>query len=75
MEKVIPDKLSEVPWSKNRGVLDLETIHWRNICLTQQSECSARPFVDEKTLKSICHAIFESHLHYSSLVWAHNLNS
>ena len=34
-----------------------------------------RHFVHKKTLKSICHAIFESHLFYSCLVWAQNLNS
>ena len=34
-----------------------------------------RHFVDQKTLKAIYHAIFESHLHYSSLVWAQNFNS
>ena len=34
-----------------------------------------RHFVDQKTLKAICHAIFESHLYSSSLVWAQNLNS
>ena len=32
-------------------------------------------FVHKKTLKSICHAIFESHLFYSCLVWAQNINS
>ena len=34
-----------------------------------------RHFVDQKTLKAIYHAIFESHLYYSSLVWAQNFNS
>ena len=34
-----------------------------------------RYFVDQKTLKAIYHAIFESHLYSSSLVWAHNFNS
>ena len=34
-----------------------------------------RHFVDKKTLKSIYHAIFESHLLYSCLVWAQNINS
>ena len=34
-----------------------------------------RHFVDEKALKVIYHAIFESHLYYSSLVWAQNFNS
>ena len=34
-----------------------------------------RYFVDKKTLKAIYHAIFESHLYYSSLVWAQNFNS
>ena len=34
-----------------------------------------RHFVDQKTLKAIYHAIFESHLHYSSLVRAQNFNS
>ena len=34
-----------------------------------------RHFVDKKTLKSIYHAIFESHLLYSCLVWAQNFNS
>ena len=34
-----------------------------------------RYFIDRKTLKSVYHAIFESHLCYSSLVWAQNLNS
>ena len=34
-----------------------------------------RHFVHKKTLKSICHAIFESHLFYSCLVWAQNINS
>ena len=33
-----------------------------------------RHFVDQKTLKAIYHAIFESHLYYS-LVWAQNFNS
>ena len=34
-----------------------------------------RHFVDQKTLKAIYHAIFESHLYYYSLVWAQNSNS
>ena len=34
-----------------------------------------RHFVHKKTLKSIYHAIFESHLFYSCLVWAQNINS
>ena len=34
-----------------------------------------RHYVDFKTLKLIYHAIFESHLYYSSLVWAQNANS
>ena len=34
-----------------------------------------RHFVDQKTLKVIYHAIFESRLYYSSLVWAGNFNS
>ena len=34
-----------------------------------------RYFVDQKTLKAILYAIFESHLNYSSLVWAQNFNS
>ena len=34
-----------------------------------------RHFVDQKTLKAIYHAIFESHLYYYSLVWAHSFNS
>ena len=34
-----------------------------------------RHFVDKKTLKSVYHAIFESHLIYSCLVWAQNINS
>ena len=34
-----------------------------------------RHFVDQKTLKAIYYAIFESHLYYSSLVWAQNFNS
>ena len=34
-----------------------------------------RHFVDQKTLKAIYYAIFESHLHYSSLFWAQNFNS
>ena len=34
-----------------------------------------RHFVDQKTLKAIYHAIFESHLYSSSLVWARNFNS
>ena len=34
-----------------------------------------RQFVDQKTLKAIYHAIFESHLYSSSLVWAQNFNS
>ena len=34
-----------------------------------------RHFVNKKTLKSIYHAIFESHLFYSCLVWAQNINS
>ena len=33
-----------------------------------------RHFVDQKTLKAIYHAVFESHLHYSSLVWTQNFN-
>ena len=32
-------------------------------------------FIDCKTVKSIYHAIFEPHLHSSSLVWAKNSNS
>ena len=34
-----------------------------------------RHFVDQKTLKTIYHAIFESCLYSSSLVWAQNFNS
>ena len=34
-----------------------------------------RYFVDQKTLKAIYHAIFESHLYYSALFWAQNFNS
>ena len=34
-----------------------------------------RYFVDRKTLKAIYHAIFKSHLYYSSFVWAQNFNS
>ena len=34
-----------------------------------------RHFIDSKTLKSIYHAIFESHFYYSSLVWTQNSNS
>ena len=34
-----------------------------------------RHFVHKNTLKSIYHAIFESHLFYSCLVWAQNINS
>ena len=34
-----------------------------------------RHYVDKKTLKLIYHAIFESHLYYSSLVWAQNSSS
>ena len=34
-----------------------------------------RHFVDQKTLKAIYHAIFESHLYYSPLVWVQNFNS
>ena len=33
-----------------------------------------RHFVDQKTLKAIYHAIFESHLYYPSLVSAQNFN-
>ena len=34
-----------------------------------------RHFLDQKTLKAIYHAIFESNLYFSSLVWAHNFIS
>ena len=34
-----------------------------------------RDMVQKKTLKSIYHGIFESHLFYSCLVWARNINS
>ena len=34
-----------------------------------------RDFVHKKTLKSIYHAIFESHLFYSCLAWAQNIYS
>ena len=34
-----------------------------------------RDFVDQETFKAIYQAIFESHLHYSSLVWTQNVNS
>ena len=34
-----------------------------------------RHFVDQITLKAIYHAVFESHLYYSSLVWAQSFNS
>ena len=34
-----------------------------------------RHYVDQKTLKMIYHAIFESHLYYSSIVWAQNSSS
>ena len=37
--------------------------------------CKIRHFVDQKTLKAIYNAIFESHLYYYSLVWAQNFNS
>ena len=32
-----------------------------------------RNMVQKKTLKSICHGIFESHLFYSCLAWARNI--
>ena len=32
-----------------------------------------RRFVHKKTLKSIYHTIFESHLFYSCIVWAQNI--
>ena len=32
-------------------------------------------FVDQKTLKAVYCAIFESHLYSSSLVWVQNFNS
>ena len=34
-----------------------------------------RHFVDQKTLKAIYHAIFESHLYSSFLVWAQKFHS
>ena len=34
-----------------------------------------RHYVDIKTLKSIYHAVFESHLSYASLVWTQNSSS
>ena len=34
-----------------------------------------RHFIDQKSLKAIYYAIFESHLYYYSLVWARNFNS
>ena len=34
-----------------------------------------RHFVDQKTLKAIYHAVFESHVYHSSLNWAQNFNS
>ena len=34
-----------------------------------------RHFIDEKTLKSIYHAIFEPYVHHSSLSWIQNSNS
>ena len=34
-----------------------------------------RHYVGQKTLKSIYHAIFESHLYYAFLVWSQNFNS
>ena len=34
-----------------------------------------RHFVDQKTLKAIYHALFESHLYYSFLVWEQNFKS
>ena len=33
-----------------------------------------RYFIDRKSLKSVCHGIFATHLCYSSLVWAYKLN-
>ena len=32
-------------------------------------------YLNQKTLKAIYHAVFESHLYYPSLIWALNFNS
>ena len=45
------------------------------LCKANAMLSKIRHFVDQKTLKEIYHAIFESHLHYSSLVRAPNFNS
>ena len=45
------------------------------LCKANAMLSKIRHFVDQKTLKAIYHAIFESHLHYSYLVRAQNFNS
>ena len=37
--------------------------------------CKVRQFVNEKTLISIYHAIFDSHLNYASIVWGQTKSS
>ena len=34
-----------------------------------------RHVLDSKTLRSVCYAVFESHLCYVSLIWTQNTNS
>ena len=37
--------------------------------------CKVRQFVNEKTLISIYHAVFDSHLNYASIVWVQTISS
>ena len=68
---------------KYLGVKIYEHLTWKphiDVISTKLNKANAmlskiQHFVDQKSLKAICHAIFESHLYYYSLVWAHNSNS
>ena len=68
---------------KYLGINIGENLHWKrqishiafNLNKANGILSKLRHFIDWKTLKSINHAIFESHLHYLSLVWAQNSNS
>ena len=69
--------------AKYLGIKIDETINWKqqiNNVAVKLNRADAmlskvRHFVHKKTLKSIYHAIFESHLLCSCLAWAQNINS
>ena len=67
----------------NRASLDhesLDRVPWNRSTPAKLNKANAmlskiRHYIDQKTLKAIYHAIFESPLYSSSLVWAQNVNS